>query len=146
MKKIVIDQLTKTKVTVPLIVLVFCVYVGWKADSFTVDYLDDFFITKAVAEEQYTVIQESVKENRTLIVSHIQTYELNENARETQGVADQLYELELYVAANGANDLTNRRQQELTARLQRLSRIRACIIRNSRLEDDDEPENCAAIL
>ncbi len=113
---------------------------AWKADKLTVDYLDDFFMTKAVAEEQFESINKQLGANATLISGHIRTYELNENAKSSQLVQDQIYELQLYIAANGENDLTRTRKRDLAASLGRLGRVRACIIRN----DDDE--NCDAII
>jgi hypothetical protein len=113
---------------------------GWKADNLTVSYLSEFFVTKAQAGEQFEAITKQVGENTKLLTSHIQTYELNENARDTRRVQDQLYDLELYIAANGENELTRQRVRDLRAELQRLARVRACIIR------DDPDENCMAII
>lgn len=116
------------------------VVLGFKADNLTVDYLDEFFIKKAVAEEQYKEIKQQVQQNADLITGHIRTYELNENADRTQRVQDALYDLELYEAANGENELTQTRRRDLQAQLARLGRVRACIIRN------DDNEDCSAVL
>lgn len=139
-KPIDVQKLTQRKVTVPLIMVVGLVVIGFKADNITVAYLDDFFIRKAVAEEQYEEIKEQVAANATLITGHIRTYELNENADRSQTVQDKLYDLELYVAANGENELTRSRERDLRAELARLGRIRACIVRN---EPDEE---CSEII
>lgn len=139
-KPIDIEKFTQRKVTVPVIMVIGLVVLGWKFDGLTVDYLDDFFMTKAVAEEQFKVISEAVGANATLISGHIRTYELNENAKNHQLVQDQIYELQLYVSANGENDLTRTRQRDLDASLSRLGRVRACIVRN------DDAENCDAII
>ena len=139
-KPLDIEKLTQRKVTVPVIMVIGLVVLGWKFDGMTVDYLDDFFMTKAVAEEQFKVISEQVGANATLISGHIRTYELNENAKNHQLVQDQIYELQLYVSANGENDLTRTRQRDLDASLARLGRVRNCIVRN------DDEENCDAII
>ncbi len=99
------SKLKETKVTLPIIGVIALVVLGWKFDGITVGYLEQFFLSKAVAEEQYTVITEQVTETRTLIVTHLNEYKLNENAKSTASTSDQLYNLELYVAANGASDL-----------------------------------------
>jgi len=148
-KPIDYSKLKETKVTLPIIGVIALVIFGWKFDGITVDYLDDFFLSKALAEEQYTVITEQVTETRTLIVTHLNEYKLNENAKATAGVSDQLYNLELYVAANGASDLTSNRQRDLANTLSKLGRQRACIIRNatnSVKPSPPAPENCDAII
>jgi len=143
------NKLKETKVTLPVIGIIALVIVGFKINGWTVDYFGQFFLSKAVAEEQYTVITEQVTETRTLIVTHLNEYKLNENAKATAKTADQLYNLELYVAANGDSDLTNTRKRDLGSTLSRLGRQRACIIRNatnSVKKDPPAPENCDAII
>lgn len=140
MKPIDVQKLTQRKVTVPAIMIVGLIVLGWKADNLTIGYLDDFFVTKAVAEEQYKTITKQVAANAMLISGHIRTYELNENARDTNRVQDAIYDLELYVSANGENQLTRTRKRDLNTTLARLGRVRACIIRN------DPLENCASII
>jgi len=139
-KPIDIEKFTQRKVTVPVIMVLGLMVFAWKADNLTVDYLDDFFMTKVLAEEQFKSISDQVGANATLISGHIRTYELNENAKSSQLVQDQIYELQLYIAANGENDLTRTRQRALDISLARLGRVRACIVRNT----DDE--NCTAII
>jgi len=142
-------KLKETKVTLPVIAVVALVIFGVKFNAITVDYLDDFFLSKAVAEEQYAVITEQVTETSTLVVTHINEYKLNENAKATRETADQVYMLELYIAANGDSDLTTTRKRDLTNALSRLGRQRACIIRNAAHAGEDDPpppENCDAII
>lgn len=139
-KSIDIQKLTQRRVTVPLIMVVGLFVLGWKADHLTIGYLDDFFITNAVAEEQYREITEQLAANTKLITGHIRTYELNENAKDTRRTEDHIYDLDLYIAANGENQLTRTRKRDLSAELTRLKRVRACIVRN------DPNENCAAVI
>ncbi len=143
------QKLKDTKVTLPAIAIIALVVVGFKINGWTVDYFGQFFLSKALAEEQYTVITEQVTETRTLIVTHLNEYKLNENAKSTANTADQLYNLELYVAANGASDLTTTRKRDLGNTLARLGRQRACIIRNAVASQSASPpasENCDAII
>ena len=139
-KPLDLEKLTQRKVTMPAILIVGLVVLGFNANKLTVAYLSDFFITKAYAEEEYEQIKTQVAANATLITSHIKTYELNENAKETRRISDALYDLELYVAANGENQLTMTRKRDLAAELARLGRQRACIVRN------DPDEDCSATI
>lgn len=138
-KHIDIEKLTRRKVTMPLIFIVALVVFGFRADNLTIGYLSEFFMERAVAEEQFQQIQVSVKANATLISGHIRTYELNENAKESSRVEAEIFNLNLYVSANGANQITNDRLLSLNAETARLKRVRECIIRN------DPNENCGDI-
>lgn len=139
-KPIDLEKLTQRKVTVPVIMILGVLVLGWKADNFTIGYLDNFFITKVIAEEQYKTLSGQVAANATLITSHIRTYELNENAKDMRRTEDHIYDLDLYIVANGENQLTRTRKRDLNAELARLKRVRACILRN------DPNENCAAVI
>lgn len=148
MKPLDYSKLKETKITIPVVVLLGMLWVGFNAKSLTVGTLSDFFVTKASAEEQYTVLSEQLIETRTLVVTHIKEYKLNENARETQSVTNQMYNLELYVAANGESELTRTRLLDLQHQMQTLTRVRACVLRNAQIPEDStrEPENCDAIV
>lgn len=135
-----LQKLTQTRVTMPLIFIAALVVFGFRFEGITVNYLGDFFVSKVVAEEQYKEITRQVSANAKLIKGHIRTMELNDNAKETKNAQNQIYNLELYVAANGENDLTRTRQRDLQHELDKLGRVRACIIRN------DPDENCKAII
>ena len=113
---------------------------GWRAESITVDFLDDYFITRAEAGESAELITAQVAQTSKLLVSHISEYQLNENAKAIRQTEDAIYNLELYVAANSESQLTRDRMRELRADLGRLGRVRACIVR------DEGDENCSAIL
>lgn len=139
-KPIDVQKLTQRKVTVPIILIVGLVVLGFRANNLTVGYLDDFFVTRAEAEDQYEQITAQVGETSKLLESHIDEYQLNENAKAIRAAEDAIYELELYVAANTESDLTRDRKRDLQAELSRLGRVRACILR------DDPDENCSAIL
>jgi Tfp pilus assembly protein PilW len=144
-KPIDIEKLTQRKVTVPLIMVVGLVVLGFKADNLTVDYLDDFFIKKAEAAEQFEQIATKVEKNADLIEAHIDEYKLNENARQISSVEDQIYEVEYHEQVEGESDITRDRKRQLRAQLARLQRVRACIIRNQHTGEDEAPENCEAL-
>lgn len=146
-KPIDYSKLTQRKVTIPIVALVGFLWVGFNAKDLTVGALSELFIAKAEAEEQFKVITTQVTETRVLIVTHINEYKLNENGKETRGVTNQIYNLELYVAANGESQLTRDRQRDLANQLARLARVRACVVRNAGIHDAiRKPENCDAII
>lgn len=138
--KVDYEKLTKTKVTLPIITIIGFVVVGMNINGWSVDYFDDFFITKVAAEEQYKELSEQLTANTKVITSHILSYELNENARDTRRVQEKLGDLDLYVAANGTNPIVTARRAELQAELGRLGRARACILRK------DPDEDCTAVI
>ena len=140
MKPIDYEKLTQRRVTVPAIMLLGIAVLGWRAESITVDFLDDYFITRAEAGESAELITAQVAQTSKLLVSHISEYQLNENAKAIRQTEDAIYNLELYVAANSESQLTRDRMRELRADLGRLGRVRACIVR------DEVDENCSAIL
>ena len=125
--------------------LVGILVLGWRADGITVDYLDDFFNHKAEAGEQFEKISEQVEQNTQLIVAHVGEYKLNENASQIARIENQLAELEFYIASNGESDLTRDRKRDLAATLNRLGRVRQCIVRNGHRDDADTVENCDAV-
>lgn len=140
-------KLKETKITIPVVVLIGMLWVGFNAKSLTVGTMSEFFVPRAEAEEQYTVLSKQLIETRTLVVTHIKEYKLNENARETQSVANEMYNLELYEAANGESQLTLDRKRDLEHQMQRLNRMRACVLRNAQIPEDSarKHENCDAI-
>jgi hypothetical protein len=139
-KPIELDKLTQRKVTMPAILIVGLVILGFRANNITVDYLDEFFVTRVEAADHSEQITAQVGDNTKLLVSHISEYKLNENAKAIRSTENAIYNLELYVEANSESDLTRNRKRDLAAELSRLGRVRACIIRN------DSGENCSAIL
>ena len=138
-KPINIESLTQRRVTMPAILIVGLVVLGFRANNLTVGYLDEFFVTRAEADEHAEQITAQVAQTSKLLKSHIDEYQLNENAKAIRSIEDKLYELELFVEANEASDLTRNRQRDLSAELSRLGRVRACILRGN------PNENCSAI-
>lgn len=144
-KPIDVQKLTQRKVTIPLIMVVGILILGWRADGITVDYLDDFFILKSEASEQFEKISEQVKQNSELIIQHVGEYKLNENAKAMSRIQDALFELKFHVTENGESNLTRERKRSLDSQLARLGRVRACIVSNQHISDDEPTTNCDAI-
>jgi hypothetical protein len=141
------SKLRETKVTIPFVALLGFIWLGFNAKDLTVSALSNFFLSKADAQEQYKIVTEQVTKTRTLIVTHINEYKINENGKETRSIANEMYNLELYVAANGDSQLTRDRKRDLANQLARLGRVRACVIRNAQIQNGNrEPENCDAIF
>ena len=134
------EKATRTKVTLPIIAVIALVVLGWRIDNWTVDYLSEFFITRAEATDQYETVTTQVAANAGLIKSHINEYQLNENAKALSRVADHIYDIKSFISVNGDSQLTRDRERDLNKEKDRLDRVRRCIIR------DDKDENCSAIL
>lgn len=134
-----IEKLTQRKVTMPIILILGLIVLGFRANNITVGYLDDFFVTRAEADDHAEQITSQVADNTRLLVSHISEYKLNENAKAMRVVENEIYNLELWVAQNGDTELTQRRLRDLRSDISRLGRVRACIVRNQ------PGENCAVI-
>lgn len=139
-KSIDLQKLTQRKVTMPLILIVGLVVLGWRSESLTIGFLDDYFILRVEAAEQYDAITAQVASNAGLIKGHINEYKLNENAKALARVDDHIYDLKQFVSVSGVSQLTRNRERELDREKKRLNRVRACILR------DDPVENCSAIL
>ncbi len=56
-KPLDLEKLKQKRITLPLIMLLGFVLLGYKADGITVDYLGEFFIEKAEAEETTKIFQ-----------------------------------------------------------------------------------------
>lgn len=141
-----VQRLTQSKVTVPVVMLLGILVLGWRMGGVTVDYLDDFFVLKADAAEQYEGISGQVRENQALLVSHVSEYKLNENAKALRAAQDALFELEFHVEQNGVSDLTRSRKRSLNGTVARLGRVRNCIVTNQHLSEGEPVINCDAII
>jgi len=139
-KPISLEKLTQRKVTMPAILILGLVVLGFRADKLTIGYLDDFFVTRAEATEQFETITAQVSTNETLIKSHINEYQLNENAKALARVDDHIYDIKSFISVNGESKLTRDRERDLNAEKAKLNRVRKCILRA------DPDENCSAIL
>lgn len=121
------EKATKTKVTVPLAVLLGFALVGFRINSWTVDYLSDFFLTTVAAGE----ISAAVQANAKAISGHINEYKINEAKKAITGLQDQIFELRQWVSVNGANVQTAQREDELGRRLTSWLAYRNCLVAGS---------------
>lgn len=140
MKPLDYEKLTRRKVTVPIVLLIGILLLGWRMESLTVAFFADHFITRVEAAEQTEQITSQVAATSRILEAHISEYKLNENAREIRDTEDAIYNLELYIAANQESRLTRDRMRDLQADLSKLGRVRKCIVR------DAPGETCSAIL
>lgn len=129
-----LTKLGETKVTVPIALLVGLLWVGWNARDFTVDGLDEFFISEAEGGE----IAKQVEEIGTKLDSYIARDEIREINRQLEEVASQITETQLWIAANGENAIATARLGELVRKRDRLNSTKECLL-NDNISDK---ENC----
>jgi len=128
------SKLGEQKITVPAILLVFLVYIGWNARDFTIGGLDEFFISEAEGGQMVEQLEEIGKKLDTY-VSKSEIREVNHTMEE---VESQITETQLWIAANGGNDIATARLADLIKRRDMLKERKACL-----LDDDIEnKENC----
>lgn len=126
------SKLGETKVTVPLILLVFLFYIGWEAKDFTIEGLDEFFISEAEGGEMTEQIEGL---NKTL-TKYIEKSEIREINREIRETNEQVTETQLWIAANGGNTIATARLGELVERRNTLTDTKACLL-NDNIDDKE---------
>jgi len=119
-----VSKLGETKVTVPLILILAVAAFAYKAESFTVEVLDEFFFTDVAAAE----LADAVKANTEVLYSYIQQQEIRDVNADIVLVANQLQETQLWIAANGENPIATARLQDLVARQRQLNDKKACLL------------------
>ena len=102
-------------------------FVGFRINAWTVDYLSDFFLTTVAAGE----ISAAVQANADAIYGHINEYKINEAKKSITGLQDQIFELKQWVGLNGANTETAQRENELGRRLISWLAYRDCLVAGS---------------
>ena len=125
-------KLGEQKITVPAILLVFLVYIGWNARDFTIGGLDEFFISEVEGGE----LAKQIGETNELIVGYIEKSEIREINREIREVGEQITETQLWIAANGGNTIATARLGELVQRRDALKETKACLL-NVNIEDKE---------
>lgn len=120
-------KLGEQRITVPVAVLVGLFWVGWNAKDFTVEGLDEFFFSEAQGEELASQVK-SLNENLTSFISKTELRELN---REISEIGDQISETQLWISANGANDIAKARLADLIERRDVLMARKACLLNDS---------------
>lgn len=129
-----LSKLGETKVTVPLILIVAVAVIGFRAQSFTVKVLDEFFFSEAQGQE----LAEAVQENTEVLYKYIAKSEIRDLNNEIQAVGEQITETQLWIAANGTNDIATARLSDLVQRRDDLRETKACL-----LDDDiDDKDFC----
>jgi len=129
-----LSKLGETKVTVPVILIVAVAVIGFRAQSFTVKVLDEFFFSEAQGQE----LAEAVQENTEVLYKFISKSEIRDLNNEIQAVTEQITETQLWIAANGSNDIATARLQDLVSRRDDLTETKACL-----LDDDiDDKDFC----
>ena len=119
-------KLGEQKVTVPLILLAFLLYVGWEAKDFTIEGLDEFFISEAEGSEMASQISKT----NELLVGYISKQEIKEINAAIRLIGDQITETQLWISANGANEIATARLGDLVARRAGLQATKTCLLDN----------------
>lgn len=125
-------KLSETKVTVPAILLVTLVVFGWKAKDFTIEGLDEFFVSEAEGSQMVEQIEE-LNENLTKYISKAEIREINNGIQE---ISSQITETQLWISANGANPIATARLGDLVARRDNLMETKACLL-DDNIDDKD---------
>jgi len=120
-------KLGQQKVTVPAILLVFLLYAGWSAKDFTIEGLDEFFISEAEGTE---MVKQITTLNVTL-TSYISKQEIKEINAEIREIGDQITATQLWIAANGNNEIATSRLSDLMERQYALEDKKKCLLNES---------------
>jgi hypothetical protein len=127
MKPINLNSLKEMKFTVPVTLLVGLVVIGWQAKGFTIDYLDAFFISEAEGSQ----LADKIDNLNETVVGYISKSEIREINNQIDAVNEQITETQLWIAANGANDIATARLGELVQRRDKLNETKACLLDES---------------
>ncbi len=127
-------KLGETKVTVPLILIAAVALIGFKAQSFTVDVLDEFFFSEAQGQE----LAQAVEKQGIMLYEYIAKSEIREVNDAMREVNEQITETQLWIAANGTNPIATARLGDLVQRRDELKDTKACLL-NDNIENKD---NC----
>ncbi len=125
-------KLGEQKVTVPLALLVGLLVIGWQAKDFTIDGLDEFFISEAEGSEM-TAQLEQLTEN---LGKYIEKSEIRAINDDIAAVDDQVTETQLWIAANGENQIATARLTDLVKRRDALKETKVCLL-NDNIEDKE---------
>lgn len=121
------SKLGETKVTVPLILILAVAVAGFKAQSFTVDVLDEFFFTDVAAAD----LAKQVQDNNKLLVGYIEKQEVKEINRDLIQIDEQITETQLWMSANGENPIATARLTDLVKRKGKLVEKKDCLLNDN---------------
>ncbi len=127
------SKLGETKVTVPVILLIFLLYLGWNARDFTIDGLDNFFFTDAAAEE----LVKQINENTKVLTDYIRRQEIRDVNDQLVQIDTQVTETQLWIAANGDNPIATARLADLVTRSRALGDRKACLLNDNVTDKED---------
>lgn len=132
MKPIKLESLKEMKFTVPVTLLIGLFVIGWQAKDFTIDGLDEYFISEAEGGE----LAKQIGETNELLVGYIEKAEIREINNELEQVGAQITETQLWIAANGDNPIATARLTDLVKRQNSLKDTKACLL-NDNIEDKE---------
>lgn len=121
------SKLGETKVTVPAMLLVFLLVIGWNAKSFTIAGLDEFFFTDAAAQ----ILSDQISENTRVLSDYIRRQEIRDVNDQLVQVDAQVTETRLWIAANGENPIATARLTDLVQRSRMLGDRKACLLNDN---------------
>lgn len=124
MKPIKLESLKEMKFTVPVSLLIGLFVIGWQAKDFTIAGLDEFFISEAEGSEMTKQIEE-LNEN---LVGYISKSEIREINNLIQEATTQITETQLWIAANGTNEIATARLGDLVQRRDNLRETKVCLL------------------
>ena len=127
------SKLGETKVTVPLILLVSLVWFGWNARDFTIEGLDKFFISEAEGGEMTKQIN-VLNETMTKFISKSEIRDINDKIQDAN---DQISDTQLWISANGSNQIARARLADLVKRRDALEATKACILNDNTTDKDN---------
>ena len=124
MKSIDWEQLKKTKITIPIAVLVVGAFLAWEAYHNLVGWHFDTFVSKAEASD----LTKAVQSNAAAINTHINEYKINETEKAITGVEDALFNLAQWEDVNGSTAQTRERRHALNQRLADWKEYKNCLV------------------
>ncbi len=127
------SKLGETKVTVPAILLVFLLIIGWNAKDFTIAGLDEFFFTDAAAEE----LSKQINKNTEVLTDYIRRQEIRDVNDQLVQIDTQVTETQLWIAANGDNPIATARLADLVQRSRTLGDRKACLLNDNVTDKED---------
>jgi hypothetical protein len=125
-------KLGEQKVTVPIALLVGLLIIGWQAKDFTIDGLDEFFVSEAEGGE----LVKAIEEIGTKLDSYIDKSEIREVNDQMQEVESQITETQLWIAANGGNEIATARLDDLMKRRDKLTERKGCLLNANILDKE----------
>lgn len=126
-------KLGETRVTVPVILILAVAVAAYKAESFTVEVLDEFFFTDAAAAE----LSEQIAANTKVLTDYIRRQEIRDVNDQLVQIDAQVTETQLWIAANGENPIATARLTDLVQRLRVLGDRKACLLNDNIADKED---------